>query len=306
MRLNEHTGKLPHTPSPSPSPRTIKLTNLSALSTAKLLLVPYSPHHVPRYHVWMQDPELQVLTASEPLTLEQEFEMQRAWRREGDKLTFIICLPLKGQSEGEGGEEGEVRLVEGESDGEESMVGDVNLFLSPLEPEDDDTDDTDATRPPATNDDGSRARSIIGEIELMIAPPSLRHQGYGRAALLTFMTYILTHWTEIAREYTHSQSSTSTSTSQSTSISSTTSITPETTDGSLAYLRARIHETNERSIRLFESVGFQRTAEGANYFGEVELRWQGEDVEALRACKGWQEVKEVRYGSETLEERTTS
>lgn len=36
----------------------------------------------------MQSKELQELTASEPLTLEQEYEMQRSWR-EDEKSTFL-------------------------------------------------------------------------------------------------------------------------------------------------------------------------------------------------------------------------
>lgn len=32
----------------------------------------------------MKSPELQQLTASEPLTLEQEYDMQRSWREDGD------------------------------------------------------------------------------------------------------------------------------------------------------------------------------------------------------------------------------
>ena len=37
-----------------------------------------------RYHEWMKSPELQQLTASEPLSLEQEHDMQRSWREDGD------------------------------------------------------------------------------------------------------------------------------------------------------------------------------------------------------------------------------
>ena len=37
------------------------------------------------------------LTASEPLTLEEEHSNQVSWRESGDKLTFIICLPLFGR-----------------------------------------------------------------------------------------------------------------------------------------------------------------------------------------------------------------
>lgn len=37
-----------------------------------------------RYHEWMKSPELQQLTASEPLTLEQEYDMQKSWREDDD------------------------------------------------------------------------------------------------------------------------------------------------------------------------------------------------------------------------------
>lgn len=70
MKLNEDTVlSVPHSP---------------------IVLVPYKAVHVKQYHEWMQSPVLQELTASEPLTLEEEYENMTSWRTDEEKLTFII------------------------------------------------------------------------------------------------------------------------------------------------------------------------------------------------------------------------
>ena len=52
----------------------------------RAVLVPYLREHVPRYHEWMQDPPLLEATASEPLSLDQEFDVHRSWTL--DPLSF--------------------------------------------------------------------------------------------------------------------------------------------------------------------------------------------------------------------------
>lgn len=38
----------------------------------------------------MKSEELQKLTASEPLTLEEEYEMQKSWREDNDSKLYIL------------------------------------------------------------------------------------------------------------------------------------------------------------------------------------------------------------------------
>ncbi|XP_035157592.2 alpha/beta-tubulin-N-acetyltransferase 9 isoform X4 [Callithrix jacchus] len=108
-----------------------------------------------RYHEWMKSEELQRLTASEPLSLEQEYAMQRSWREDADKCTFIVLDAEKWQAQPGTTEES-------------CMVGDVNLFLTDLE---------DPT---------------LGEIEVMIAEPSFRGKGLGTEAVLMMLSYGVT------------------------------------------------------------------------------------------------------------------
>lgn len=115
-------------------------------------LVPYRRHHVGRYHSWMSSPELLEATASEALSLEEEYEMQKSWREDENKCTFIILR---------GGQREEETFAD-ESD---RMLGDVNLFLN-------DYDDP-----------------LNAEIEIMIAEASARRKGFAKEALKLMIAY---------------------------------------------------------------------------------------------------------------------
>ncbi|KAI5206458.1 hypothetical protein E4T39_02513 [Aureobasidium subglaciale] len=223
----------------------------AALVTPQILLCPYSEHHVPTYHEWMKDEELQELTASEPLSLPEEYDMQRSWRQDADKLTFISCLPPSTPPSSK------TIIAPKQDDAPSCMIGDINLFLVDDDGEDAE-EEADATTP----------RSVLGEIELMIAVKSQHRKGHGRASLLAFMHYILTNTTPILQEYSNGSPAT------------------------LNYLRVKISAENVKSIALFESAGFVRTSAEANYFGELELRLQVKGREKdvsmeLEKVKGW-------------------
>ncbi|XP_073540160.1 alpha/beta-tubulin-N-acetyltransferase 9 isoform X1 [Phyllobates terribilis] len=133
--------------------RAMRVNEDTVLRGHRVLLVPYEPHHVPRYHEWMKSEELQKLTASEPLTLDKEYDMQRSWREDSDKCTFII---LDREQWDEGCPE------------DQCMLGDVNLFL--VDPE----------------------NPSLSEIEIMIAEPMSRGKGFGEESVRLMLYYGVT------------------------------------------------------------------------------------------------------------------
>ena len=68
----------------------MKANWLTKVVGSRVILVPYTAAHVERYHGWMENEDLQQLTGSEPLSLREEFEMQKSWAEDDDKCTFII------------------------------------------------------------------------------------------------------------------------------------------------------------------------------------------------------------------------
>lgn len=189
--------------------------------------------------------DLQTATASEPLTLDEEYTMQRSWRTDPDKLTFIVCLPRPDQSQMT---QADSTAISRTDDSPERIIGDVNLFLV----EDDEDEDTTLTG----------QTSLVGELEIMIARKDLQNSGYGMTVLLAFMQYIISHLDSICDEYCSQENG---------------------SPARLRYFRVKIGQENARSIRLFERLGFKRTTERANYFGELELRLPLERVRDVLA-----------------------
>lgn len=63
-----------------------KASQGKSLIGEKVVLVPYMREHVVRYHQWMQDPALLLATGSEPLTLDQEYQMHLSWTNDPNSL----------------------------------------------------------------------------------------------------------------------------------------------------------------------------------------------------------------------------
>ncbi|KAM1122012.1 hypothetical protein ACFX19_003679 [Malus domestica] len=60
-----------------------------SLEGGRVILVPYKNEHVPKYHEWMKDPALLQATGSEPLTLDQEYQMQLTWTQDPNSTLFL-------------------------------------------------------------------------------------------------------------------------------------------------------------------------------------------------------------------------
>jgi len=146
-----------------------------ALIGRSVVLVPYRPEHVPTYHRWMSDPEMLRLTASEPLSLEEEHDMQRKWQVDDDKLTFIV-LARDGDRTDLSMSTAEIARL--------PMIGDVNLFIKRRA---DDGDDDQDQGHLSEDDLKSPYREV--ECEVMIAESEYRGKSLGFAALGILLSY---------------------------------------------------------------------------------------------------------------------
>jgi RimJ/RimL family protein N-acetyltransferase len=202
----------------------------------KCILVPYRPDHVLQYHTWMQDPALLEATASEPLSLEQEYEMQRTWRDDDVKCTFIVLardlLPKECCSELLWNHSSETFIQKSLS----AMVGDVNMFLSDEdEPEDYRYERNNAHA--ASCSDRIKESYRQAELDIMIAEKEHRKRGVGQEAVALMMLYGATHC-------------------------------------HLRRIFCKINQDNAASLHLFQSkLGFRQCAY-AECFREVELEFK--------------------------------
>ncbi|XP_055379832.1 alpha/beta-tubulin-N-acetyltransferase 9 isoform X2 [Condylostylus longicornis] len=104
------------------------------------------------YHNWMKSAELQILTASEPLSLEEEYAMQKSWRNDEDKCTFLILSK---------------ETFDTTNDELKSLIGDTNLFLQ-------------------YEDDQNEK---VAECEIMIAEKEYRRKKLGWESMLLMLKY---------------------------------------------------------------------------------------------------------------------
>ena len=238
------------------------------LPTYAILNNPSGPEHLPNYHEWMQDPFLLEATASEPLTMEEEIEMQKEWRDDEKKCTFIILArDLLNDNDVDDGNHGEIIAIPpipavceekgGDQQQEESyphliqqtlhaMIGDINLFLSEEDDYNSDDEENFHQQQQILQPGQSSAVEKLtqAELDIMIAAKSHRHKNLGVELALMMMHYGASSL-QIRRFY------------------------------------VKIKDNNHSSIKLFkEKLGFEECAY-AECFGEYEFECKRETSEEM-------------------------
>ncbi|KAL7958862.1 acyl-CoA N-acyltransferase [Trichoderma compactum] len=237
----------------------MKVNQTKSISTSKALLVPYEAHHVLTYHEWMNDPAIQEATASEPMTLDEEYENQESWRTCHDKLTFIVCEPLSGAASSENEEARQIKAQV--DDSPDKMKGDINLFLYLA-------DDDEVVEPRE-----SSTIRLTGEVDVMIANTQHRGKGVGEAAVRSMLAHIRRNLPEILKEYAQGEKL-------------------DVDKVQLVGLMAKIKQENTGSRALFKKLGFKQGGE-ANYFGEVKMvmDWEASESEDMEEGLEYRELE---------------
>lgn len=146
----------------------------------RVLLRPYRREMVVAYHAWMEDAALREATASERLSLEEEYANQASWAADPRKCTFII---FDRQAAAAGAAGGGPPLA--------GMCGDVNLFLL----EDDDDEGGGSGNGSGSGGGGGNdgnapgSRGWLAEVMVMVADPASRRRGLAREAVALLMEY---------------------------------------------------------------------------------------------------------------------
>ena len=235
----------------------MKLNYETGLVGSSTILVPYRRDHVLNYHTWMLDTALLEATASEPLSLPAEYDMQQSWREDPDKCTFIVLekqavdvtlLPKDGNNNYNVSSDDFVQRTLS------AMVGDVNLFLSDEEKDyvsDSDENNIDGPAKVERSDNASTPQRQA-ELDIMIANGDYRGKGLGKDAACLMMLYGASHL-NIRRFF------------------------------------CKIQEDNVASLALFGKLGFEQCSY-AECFREIELELKRESahdmVETLSTLVG--------------------
>ncbi|KAN0066581.1 hypothetical protein ACQY0O_000675 [Thecaphora frezii] len=247
----------------------MRINRETVLVGKRVVLVPYRRQHVPIYHEWMQDPTIQQQTASEPLTLEQEYEMQQTWARDEDKLTFIILAqPTEHGAAPTTSVEELVKRCK--------MVGDVNIFFNDSVPDgpgsEDSDDETELDTPLASPSLGPVRKVYDAECEIMIADQAYRRQGLAREALQLLFHYVTADPTprppsplqDDARNDDEREGKEDEG--EEDEVGDMLPIPA-------SWLTCKISTDNHASIGLFTSLGFVKMRE-SEVWNEVEMRLQ--------------------------------
>ncbi|KAK8067006.1 GNAT domain-containing protein [Apiospora hydei] len=235
----------------------MKYNESIAVSTSRVLLVPYDAHHVPQYHTWMEDEAIREATASDRLTLQEEYENQVSWRTSADKLTFVLCRPLEPSSPRVKATVAGDAVWAGQDDVPERMLGDINMFLTPWD--DNDNDDDGAGAVAMADADAAGVEFVRAEVDVMIAGAADRGRGLGKAAVGALLEFVSRNREGILREYA------TTTQQQQNNTGGNGSKRPE-----IREFVVRIKASNAGSIALFKGFGFRQRGE-VNYFGEIEM-----------------------------------